>query len=113
MTDSRFTLYTLAAHAVGDFPLQTDWMAAKKLESPFIRAVHVAVYTAAFLPVAFASSWSRRQSVAFLLTTASTHFAIDSWRWNDDVPIWFDQALHVIALALATALADAAGGGEE
>lgn len=109
----RTVLNALAAHAAGDFPLQTDWMAANKLESPIARLVHVAVYTAAFVPVAAGSSWDRRQSGAFLATIASTHFAIDSKRWNDSVPIWFDQALHVIALALAFAVADRTEAGHD
>ena len=29
----RLTLYALAAHAAGDFPLQSDWMAANKIDS--------------------------------------------------------------------------------
>lgn len=103
---NRFPLNALAAHAAGDFPLQSDWMAEQKLDSPLARAVHVAVYTASFLPVVRSANWSRRQSIAFLAMIASTHFVIDSRRWNDDVPVWFDQALHLIALALAVAVAD-------
>ena len=102
----RLPLYALAAHAVGDFPLQTDWMAESKLDSRVVRCVHVAVYTAAFIPVVIASRWTTRQSSTFLATVAATHFAIDSRRWNDAVPIWYDQALHVIALAVAFLLAD-------
>lgn len=102
----RIPLYALAAHAAGDFPLQSDWMAANKFDSRKARAVHVAAYTAAFIPVAIASGWTNRQSVAFLGTLATTHFAIDSRRWNENVPIWFDQALHIVSLALSFALAD-------
>jgi len=103
----RTVLYALASHAAGDFPLQTDWMAENKFDSPVARAVHVAVYTSAFVPLAFGGSWTRQQATAFLTTLAATHMAIDSRRWNDAVPIWFDQALHVIALAVAVAVADA------
>lgn len=107
MSDTdRLPLYALAAHAAGDFPLQTSWMAKNKFDSRVVRAVHVAVYTVAFIPVAIASEWTKRQSAMFLGTLAATHFAIDTRRWNDAVPIWFDQALHVIALAVSFALAD-------
>lgn len=99
-------LYVLAAHAAGDFPLQTDRMAAEKFERPRVRAEHVAVYTAAFLPVVLASDMSRRGQWVFLATLAGTHFVIDSRRWNDAVPIWFDQALHAVCLAVATALGE-------
>lgn len=99
------TLSLLASHAAGDFPLQTDWMADQKFESRSARAAHVAVYTLGFLPALLASDWTLRQSAAFLATIASTHFVIDSRRWNDAVPIWYDQALHLIALFVAAAVA--------
>ena len=102
----RLPLYALAAHSAGDFPLQTDWMAGNKFDSRVARAVHVAVYTAAYIPVVIASGWSKRRVATFLGTIATTHFAIDSRRWNENVPIWYDQGLHVIALAVAFALAD-------
>jgi len=107
MSDDRLTLYALAAHAAGDFPLQTDWMAGNKFDSRTARAVHVAVYTACYIPVVLKSGWSKRQALTFLGTITATHFAIDSRRWNENVPIWYDQALHVISLAVAFLLADA------
>ena len=101
------SLYALASHAAGDFPLQTDRMADEKFDNRQVRARHVAVYTAAFIPAILTTEWDGRQIAAFLGTVAATHFVIDSRRWNDAVPIWYDQALHVIVLAVATALADA------
>lgn len=98
------TLQLLAAHAAGDFPLQTDWMAQNKFESPLARAVHVTTYTAAFVPV--------RRSPLFLVLLWISHYAIDSRRWNDAVPIWYDQALHIIALALVSEVADRYGSTE-
>lgn len=89
----------LAAHAAGDFPLQTDRMAAEKFDNRCVRAMHVSVYTAAYLPVLWRRDWSLRQSLAFVTLIWLSHFAIDSRRWNDAVPIWYDQALHLIALA--------------
>lgn len=109
MTDD--TLQLLAAHAAGDFPLQTDWMAENKIDSPFARAVHVTAYTAAFVPV--------RRNPLFLGLLWVSHFAIDSGRWSENVPIWYDQALHIIALAIVSEIADRSidsdterGGGE-
>jgi len=118
MSDTdRLPLFALAAHAAGDFLLQPNWVAEQKLDSPVVRGAHVAVYTATFAPIALASSWTHRQAATFLATIASTHFAIDSRRWselvpgwNGDIPIWFDQALHVVAVAAAVARAEQAGG---
>lgn len=102
--DLPTSLYALASHAAGDFPLQTDEMAAEKLDDPRVRARHVTVYTLTFVPVALLEGWSLRRALAFLAVIWLTHFGIDSRRWNDAVPIWYDQALHVIALAVAFAL---------
>ena len=105
-------LYALAAHAAGDFPLQTNAMAARKFDEPLVRAAHVTVYTLSFLPVALAADLDRRQAVVFLGGIWGTHFVIDSRRWKEPVdgfeafPVWFDQALHVIALAIVFALAE-------
>jgi hypothetical protein len=97
-------LYALAAHAAGDFPLQTDDMAVRKFDNSFVRAKHVTVYTAAFLPVVRATEWTLRQQAMFLAGVWTSHYVIDSRRWNDTVPIWYDQALHLIALAAVFAL---------
>lgn len=108
----RMTLCVLAAHAAGDFLLQPKWMGTNKLDSRAVRALHVVVYTAVFIPIVMASKWTSRQSVTFLGTVATTHFAIDSDRWNDTVPILVDQVLHGIALAVSFALADWCGDGD-
>ncbi len=107
-------LYALAAHAAGDFPLQTDEMAANKFDDSTVRAKHVATYTSTFLPVALAADWTNRQRAVFLATIFGTHYVIDTRRWKDPVPgfeafpVWFDQALHIIALAVASYIAEEA-----
>lgn len=107
MSDCWLPLYALAAHFAGDFPLQTDRMAAQKFDNSLVRAFHVAVYTAAFVPVTRASEWGRARSTLFLTTLAATHFVIDSRRWVEPkdgfetFPMWYDQALHIIALAFS------------
>lgn len=54
----RMTMYALAAHATGDFLRQNRWMGENKLNSPAIRALHVVIYTAAFIPIVIASEWT-------------------------------------------------------
>ena len=108
----RLPLYALAAHAAGDWPLQSDQMATEKFDDPKTRAKHIGVYTLSFLPVAMASDWDSRGKAVFLLTIAGTHFAIDTRRWVENYEafptraLWFDQAFHLIAIAVAFALAD-------
>jgi hypothetical protein len=62
----------LVAHAIGDYLLQSDWMANGKTKAHAPAAAHAIVYTLCFLP--FDPSW-QAWSVILL-----THFAIDRWR---------------------------------
>ena len=105
-------LYLLGAHAAGDFPLQTDEMAANKFDSAFVRAKHVTSYSLPFVGATALSEWSTKQRVVFLLGNWLTHFAIDTKRWKEPTegfesfPVWYDQALHVVALSIMVALTE-------
>lgn len=98
------TLFALACHFAGDFPLQSNHMAAEKFDDRGVRAKHCAVYTLAFLPFVLSMGWGPTRAAVFATLLFWSHFAIDSRRWNDNVPIWYDQALHVIALAACVAI---------
>ena len=105
-------LYLLALHFLADFPLQSDMMAAQKLDSPVVRLAHVTVYTLTISPILLVTAWSTTASAVFLTAVFVSHFVIDSQRWKDPVegfptrPIWFDQAYHIISLAAAVALVE-------
>ena len=111
-----FGLYLLALHFLGDWPLQSDWMAARKLDEPLVRLAHVAVYTAVVSSVVVITPWSTTGRVLFAALVAVTHFIIDSQRWKEPVegfesrPIWFDQAYHIITLAAVVAIVEVAAG---
>lgn len=62
----------LVAHAVGDYVIQSDWMASEKTSNHLPAAVHAATYTLPFLLIT--------RSPKALLTIAITHFIIDRWR---------------------------------
>jgi len=62
----------LLAHAIGDYVLQSDWMATAKTQKSIAALAHALTYTLPFLFLT--SSW-----MAFLLI-AGSHFAIDRWR---------------------------------
>ena len=62
----------LLAHAVGDYILQSDWMANKKTKSDAAAAAHVATYCLPFLLF--------RPSAKALAVIAGTHFLIDRYR---------------------------------
>lgn len=82
-------LYLLASHMVGDFLLQTRWQAARKLRDPWERALHVAVYTLAFVPVALVAPYWQ-ETVAFLGFLAALHFVTDSRRYLSTFGDWFE-----------------------
>jgi len=67
-----FTADQFVAHLVGDYILQSHWMATRKGESSIAAALHAACYTLPFLLIT--------QSFAALWIIALTHFCIDRWR---------------------------------
>lgn len=73
-------LYILLAHLVGDYVLQTDWMAQEKTKRWTPAILHGIVYT---LPYLFIT-----QSWAALLVIAGTHIIIDRFRLAKHIG-WF------------------------
>lgn len=118
-----FTADQLVAHAVGDYILQSHWMATEKTKQHVAAGVHAVTYTLPFLLIT--------QSPAALAMICGTHFLIDRYRlarfvvwakngmrgpvtatgYPDDVPPWLavwlliaaDNILHVICNAVAIA----------
>lgn len=62
----------LLAHAVGDYVLQSEWMATRKGRDSVAAALHAFVYTLPFLLLT--------REPAALAFIAGTHFVIDRWR---------------------------------
>ncbi len=116
----------LVAHAVGDYLLQSDWMAREKTRRTAAALAHVTTYALPFLFL--------RPSALALLAIVASHFVIDRWRlaryvvwaknwmgpncaWREcsatgyppQVPPWMavwlliiaDNILHVLCNALA------------
>lgn len=67
-----FTVDQLVAHAVGDYVLQSHWMATEKVRRSAACLAHVAFYV---LPFLFLT-----RDVRALAFIAGTHFVIDRWR---------------------------------
>ena len=100
-----FTADQLVAHAVGDYIVQSDWMADNKTKNSFAAAVHAVTYTLPFLFIT--------QSVAALAVICGTHFVVDRWRlarflvWLKNWPLTYvydpdlygDQRLECAKLA--------------
>lgn len=62
----------ILAHLVGDYLIQSDWMASEKVKRLWPAVVHGVTYTLPFLFVT-QSPWA-------LLVIAGTHIVIDRWR---------------------------------
>jgi hypothetical protein len=87
-----FTADQLVAHAVGDYILQSHWMATEKTKNSVAAAIHAVTYT---LPFALIT-----QSPAALAVICGTHFLVDRFRlarfvvWLKNGPIyWRPQEL--------------------
>lgn len=102
----------LAAHLIGDFPLQHDWIAQHKTERYDALAAHIFVHfliTGLFVAVFAGLTGSAGDIV--ILWVVGTHTIIDHRRWfepkeswGDNAQMWVwlnDQILHITALALA------------
>lgn len=66
-----FTADQLVAHAVGDYLLQSEWMAQEKTHRSIAALVHCAFYILPFLLIT--------QNMAALAVIFGTHFVIDRW----------------------------------
>lgn len=119
-----FTANQIVAHLVGDYILQSHWMATEKTRNSVAAAIHAISYT---VPFAFISlNWKA------LLAIAVSHFLIDRFRlarivvwikngpwhkltatgYQDEVPAWLsvwlliiaDNTIHVLCNAIAIAV---------
>lgn len=91
----------LAAHMIGDYILQTNWIAARKLEDWRVRTLHVTLYCLPFFVLT--GDWR------FLVGVWLTHFITDSRRWASGKhwapkPILVDQTIHIASLAILVRL---------
>ncbi len=97
------SLVIIALHLLGDFVLQTEFMAQYKRKVVAVRIAHVNVYTIPFIFwAAYHYGWS---GSLFCLFVWITHFAIDSYTFAENHP-WppksfaIDQSLHILSLAI-------------
>ena len=87
------TYKLLACHMLGDYVMQTDFLARTKGESWWHLLAHCVTYTAPFA-VVFGVDWR----VAWLLLT---HIVIDALkaRWKV-IDYLMDQSLHLLAIGV-------------
>lgn len=74
----------LLAHMVGDYVLQSDWMATRKTSRLAVALVHALAYSLPFLFL--------RPSLAAWVVIVATHAVIDRWRLARHV-VWAKEWL--------------------
>lgn len=89
----------LLAHAVGDYILQSDWMAQSKTKRSWPAVVHAVTYTIPFVLLT--------QSPAALTVIAVTHFVIDRWRLARYV-VWLKNFVGPVRIRRNVAAAEEA-----
>ncbi len=86
----------LLCHMIGDYVLQSDWMATEKTKRSLAALVHVVTYSIPFL---FLTT-----SPLAILFIAGTHFVIDRWRLARYV-VWAKNFLapkHIFKFGVAS-----------
>lgn len=90
----------LVAHAIGDYLLQSDWMAQNKRTKDVAAVVHALVYSLCFLPFL---AWGDSSTARFQFTVIMwTHFVIDRfglaryvvWAKNFLAPRWLAWSVN-------------------
>ncbi|AEG16305.1 hypothetical protein Desku_2793 [Desulfofundulus kuznetsovii DSM 6115] len=106
--------WLLVGHLIGDFLLQTRWMAEGKIRHWFPLVVHALVYTAAvYLSSLLAGGLSLPATALVFLAhlVLDRRLLVDFWArritGTVDIPwlsVIIDQSWHVVVLAVATLL---------
>lgn len=106
--------WLLVGHLVGDYLLQTRWMAEKKAEEWYPLVVHCAVYTAAVFLLALPAGGLSPPAAALIFfghllldKRAFVNFWAHKITCSENsswLKIMIDQSWHVIVLALAASM---------
>lgn len=122
MNDFGILLWLLTAHFIGDFVLQSHWMALNKSKANWPLFVHVCVYTAtislAMLIIQYVQGYANLELLGSLVClNFVAHFVTDwvtsrinSWLWKAKEVHWFfvgvgaDQLIHMWTLGVTAFL---------
>ena len=111
-------IYLLIAHLIGDWLIQTKWMASEKSKHLTPLLAHVASYHAFTFGALYFAGVDFMDAVWATLFLAATHALLDNRRFEfwwlrrikkveeKDVPIWLllgvDQSFHLLLIALVS-----------
>ncbi|OGC62382.1 hypothetical protein A3J33_01925 [candidate division WWE3 bacterium RIFCSPLOWO2_02_FULL_53_10] len=111
-------IYLLIAHLIGDWLIQTKWMANEKSKHLFPLLAHVFIYHIFVFAALYLAGISLNANLLATVFLAATHALLDNRRFEfwwlksvkkveeKDVPIWLllgvDQSFHLFLLALVS-----------
>jgi hypothetical protein len=87
-------LMLLAVHWIGDFVLQSHWMASNKSKNPFALLAHVGVYTAVLAFASVAMFGGSEVTARFVVANAALHFLTDRFSSMTTARLWAKQDWH-------------------
>ncbi|OGC38377.1 hypothetical protein A2V54_01715 [candidate division WWE3 bacterium RBG_19FT_COMBO_53_11] len=109
-------LYLLTAHLIGDWIIQTSWMALEKSKHLFPLLAHVVTYHIFTFGALYLVGVDLVQALWATLFLAVTHAILDNRRFefwwlrkikkvkDEEIPVWLllgvDQSFHLVLLAL-------------
>jgi len=110
MTGIAFVIMLFGLHTIGDFVMQTDWMATNKSKNIDVLSIHAATYSLVFIPLVFLFGIP---AIFFIVVNCLLHALVDYrtskataqlWKQGNRhdffVMIGFDQFLHIVCLSL-------------
>lgn len=98
----------LTCHFVGDFLLQSDWMATNKSKQWAVLAIHVSAYCVPFLAWFMLARTANHAALVFVSVTWAAHFVTDAITSRVTSRLWFVKTTlagrggRVIAAGVAT-----------
>ena len=111
-------IYLLIAHLIGDWLIQTKWMAEEKSKKLAPLLAHVFTYHIFVFAALYLAGISLNANLLATVFLAATHALLDNRRFEfwwlksvkkveeKDVPIWLllgvDQSFHLFLLALVS-----------
>lgn len=110
-------LYLLTAHLIGDWIIQTSWMALEKSKNLLALLAHVVTYHIFVFGALYLAGVSLIPNLLGTLFLAATHAVLDNRRFeiwwlrkvkkvqDENIPIWLllgvDQSFHLVLLVIA------------
>lgn len=100
MIQSMTWLVVIFAHFIGDYALQSSWMAVEKIEDGYVRFAHAVIWAGCIVAALLYSQIGFNSDAWFLglvsFWLVSTHYVMDDTSHPNRLTLFFDQGLHLM-----------------